>query len=388
MNYSSTLTRYQLGAAACGALGIAGCVVGAVLNTKQFFISYLFGYLFWLGLALGCLEVAMLHHLTGGRWGFVIRRFLESGFRTLPVMALLFVPVFFGLSELYPWASAGQVAADPVLQHKHGYMNAPAFIGRAIIFFGIWIVMAQLLRKWSVAQDHTADPEPTRRLRTFSGPGIVIYPLTATFAYIDWVMSTEPDWYSTMFPVIIVIGQILSAFAFSVLLLNWFRATKPISEIVSLTHFHHLGNLLLTFVMFWTYISFSQFLIIWSGNLPHEIAWYLHRSRGGWLWVVIALALFHFFIPFYLLLFRIAKRSPRMLATIAGLLFVMHLLNVYWLVTPSFFPGRIHFSWLDFAAPLGVGGIWLAVFISRLKEGPLVPLNDPRFDYSLAHEPG
>jgi hypothetical protein len=365
-----------------------GCFAGAILNTKQFFISYLFGYLFWLGLALGCLEIAMLHHLTGGRWGFVIRRFLESGFRTLPIMAVLFIPVFFGLRELYPWATPQNVAADPVLQHKHGYMNGPAFIGRAIIVFGIWIIMARLLRKWSFAQDRTKDPEPTRRLRTLSGPGIVIYPLTATFAYIDWVMSMEADWYSTMFPVIIVIGQILSAFAFSVLLLSCFRGVRPISEFLSITHFHHLGNLLLTFVMFWTYISFSQFLIIWSGNLPHEIAWYLHRSRGGWLWVVITLALFHFFIPFYLLLFRKIKQSVRMLATIAGLVFFMHMVSVYWFVAPSFYPKGIHISWLDFSAPLGVGGVWVAVFISRLKQGSLVPLNDPRFEYSPAHEFG
>jgi len=188
------LTRAQAISAAFGLLGLLGCVVGAILNSRQFFISYLFGYLFWLGLALGCLGVAMLHHLTGGRWGFVIRRFLESGFRTIPLMALLFVPLFFGLRELYPWADARKVAADPVLQHKHLYMNATGFIVRAILFFAVWVILGGLLRKWSLQQDEISDPAPTRRLRVLSGPGIVIYPLTATFAYIDWVMSLEPDW--------------------------------------------------------------------------------------------------------------------------------------------------------------------------------------------------
>src|SRR5439155_17033469 len=250
------------------------------------------------------------------------RRFLESGFRTIPLMALLFVPLFFGLRQLYPWANAGTVAADPVLQHKHLYMNSAAFVIRAILFFAVWIILSGLLRRWSFEQDEISDSAPTRRLRVLSGPGIVIYPLTATFAYIDWVMSLEPDWYSAIFLVIIVIGQILCAFAFSVLVLSCFRKATPLVEILSVTHYHHLGNLLLTFVMFWTYVAFSQFLIIWSGNLPHEIAWYLHRSHGTWLWIVLALVLFHFFLPFYVLLFRGTKTSVRMVTTVAGLLFV------------------------------------------------------------------
>jgi len=378
----TNLTRAQVLAAVCGFIGLLGCVAGAVVNSRQFFISYLFGYLFWLGLALGCLGVAMLHHLTGGRWGFVIRRFLESGFRTIPLMALLFVPLFFGLRQLYPWADAGKIAADPVLQHKHLYMNSTGFIVRAALFFLVWIILSGLLRKWSLDQDEMSDPAPTRRLRVLSGPGIVIYPLTATFAYIDWVMSLEPDWYSTIFLVIILIGQILCAFAFSVLVLSCFRKATPLVEILSVTHYHHLGNLLLTFVMFWTYVAFSQFLIIWSGNLPHEIAWYLHRSHGTWLWMVLALVLFHFFLPFYLLLFRGTKRSVRVLTTIAALLFVMQMVNAFWLIAPTFYPKGIHITWLDLAAPTGVGGIWVAAFLSRLKRGPLVPLNDPRFDYA------
>jgi len=369
------VSRIQLGALTCATLGIVGCIAGAFINSRQFFISYLFGYLFWLGLALGCLGVAMVHHLTGGRWGFVIRRFLESGFRTLPLMMLLFVPLVFGMRVLYPWTT------NPPAGQKAHYLNIPGFIARTLVFFVVWLVLAGLLRKWSLRQDSTPDPEPTRRMRTISGPGIVIYPLTATFAYIDWVMSLEPDWYSTIFLVIIIIGQILSAFAFAIVVLASFRAHTPFANVLQPFHFHHLGNLLLTFVMFWTYIAFSQLLIIWSGNLPHEISWYLHRSTGSWIWIVAALALFHFFLPFFLLLFRTVKRNADLLAWIAGAVLVMHLINVFWLIVPSFYPRGIHISWLDFAAPLGIGGLWVALFLFRLKQSPLLPQNDPRFTY-------
>jgi len=371
--------RIQMIALACGIVGTAGCIAGAFTNSRQFFISYLFAYLFWLGLALGCLGVAMMHHLTGGRWGFVIRRFLESGFRTLPLLLILFVPLFFGLQQLYPWTS------HPPPGAKAHYLNVPGFVFRTILFFIIWIILAALLRKWSLRQDQTENPGPTRRLRTLSGPGIVLYPLTATFAYIDWVMSLESDWYSTIFLVIVIIGQILSAFAFSIVLLSAFQKLTPFMEVLSPVHFNHLGNLLLTFVMFWTYVAFSQLLIIWSGNLPHEISWYLHRSAGSWIWIVVALALFHFFLPFFLLLFRGVKKNVAFLSGIAGAVLVMHLVNVFWLVVPSFYPTGIHLSWLDFAAPLGIGGLWLAFFAFRLKQNPLLPENDPRFTYLEIH---
>src|SRR4051812_47407414 len=223
-----TLRRVQLTGLLIGCLGIVACILGAAFNRKQFFISYLFGYLFWLGLALGCLGVAMLHHLTGGRWGFVTRRFFESGFRTLPLMAVLFIPLLFGLRDLYPWAQPHLIITDPVLQHKHAYMNITGFIIRTLIFFVVWLLLAHYLARWSSQQDSVLDPGPTRKLRSLSGPGIVIYPVTATFAYVDWLMSLEPDWYSTMFMVIILIGQILSAFAFGIVMLALFRTTDPI----------------------------------------------------------------------------------------------------------------------------------------------------------------
>jgi hypothetical protein len=248
--------------------------------------------------------------------------------------------------------------------------------------------MAVNLRRWSLQQDATTEVAPTVRMRTLSGPGMVIYPLTATFAFMDWIMSTEPKWHSTIFPVIVMIGQILTAFAFITMLLVWLREHAPFRETVSVKHFHNLGNLMLAFVVFWTYVSFSQLLIIYSGNLPHEIEWYLPRIAGGWQWIVAALALFHFLAPFFLLLFRNVKRNPVPLASVAALIFCVHVVEVFWLVAPGYHHEGIHVHWLDFATVFGVGGIWLAMFAFNVKRRPLLPQNDPRIKYStvqLAH---
>lgn len=381
----SQLNRFQLTSLVVGIVGVILCVVGAIASTAQFFFAYLFGYLFWLGLALGCFGVAMIHYLTGGRWGDETRRFLEAGFMTLPLMALLFIPIFFGVQYLYPWARAADVAADRVLQNRAAYSNLPMFVVRTAFVFAVWIVMGWLLRKWSLEQDKTGDVKPTRRMRTLSGPGMVIYPLTATMAFVDWIMSAESDWYSTMFPVIICISQILTAYAFIIIVLNYFKNYEPMSEMALTTPFHHLGNLLLAFVIFWTYVAFGQLLIVWSGNLPHEIVWYLHRIAGRWKWVVAFLALFHFFVPFFLLLFRDVKRNPATLAAIASMVFVSQVVDAYWFVSPSFRQTGVHVTWLDLAALFGVGGFWIAMFIFALKRAAFLPQNDPRIRYPFVH---
>jgi hypothetical protein len=385
---TSKLDRLRRAALIAGITGLASCGLGAALNSRQFFISYLVGYTFWLGLSLGCMGVTMMHHLTGGRWGFVTRRFLEAGFMTLPLMALLFVPLLFGLHTLYPWTQPGLWGPSHALQLKAIYLNTHGFCIRATIYLAIWLVMAFYLRRWSLAQEDTDDTAPTVRLRALSGPGIVIYPVIATFAFVDWVMTIEPKWYSTMFPVIILIGQVLSAFAFTTLLLAWFRDDPPFQGIVNRTHLHDLGNLLLAFVVFWTYVSFGQLLIIYSSNLPQEIDWYLHRIAGGWRVVIGVLTLFHFFVPFFLLLFRVMKQRVARLALIAGLVFAVHMVEVYWTIEPTFFPQGLHVHWLDFAALIGLGGIWLALFAWNLRRHPLLVRNDPRLQFrapELAH---
>ena len=362
-----------------GVACLALSAIGWVVSPRPFFIAYLFAELVWLGVALGCMAFLMIHYLTGGKWGWPVRRFFEAAAATLPLIGLLFIPVFFGIRFLYPWADAARVAADKVLQHKHAYMNVPLFLVRAILIFGIWALLAHLLNKWSREQDATRDLAPMKRLRKLSGPGLVVYPLTITVSYVDWVMSLEADWYSTIFPILICIGQMLSGLAFVILLLSWLGPRSALAEIIGRENFHHLGSLLLAFTMLWAYIAFSQLLVIWSGDLPHEISWYLHRIAGSWRWVVAFLVLFHFFGPFFLLLSRQMKGKSGTLAAIAAVMFMAHVVDVWWMIAPSFYPHGLRVSWLDFAALFGVGGIWFWFFLSNLTSQPLVPINDPRF---------
>lgn len=383
----SPFDRWQRLGFGVGLAGLVLCGCGAAFATRQFFISYLMGCLFWMGLSSGCLGVAMIHHLTGGQWGFVTRRFLEAGFMVLPVMALLFLPVLLGLSELYPWARPETVADIETLQKRQSIMNVPWFCARTIFFLAVWLTLAWRLRRWSLQQDQTRDVAPTIRMRAWSGVGLVVWTLTGTFAFVDWIMSAETNWFSSIFPIIIIIGQILTAYALITLMLAWLRERSPFRNVVAATHFHNLGNLLLAFVVFWTYVSFSQFLIIYSGNLPHEIEWYLHRTAGGWSWVAGFLALFHFLAPFALLLVRATKRSPARLAALAAMIFCVHVVETFWMIQPSFHHG-VHIHWLDFAAVAGVGGIWVGVFALNLKRQPLLPRNDPRIEFTnprLAH---
>jgi hypothetical protein len=377
--------RFQPACLLVGIVALAISLIGGFSNPRQFFFSYLFGWFFWVGLSFGCFVVTMIHQLTGGRWGYPIRRILEAGFMVLPVMLILFIPLLFGLKYLYPWAQSAELTGNHVLEQRHGYQNQSGFIIRGLIFFVVTIWMGWCLRRWSLQQDATSDAAPTRKARTLSGPGVVLFSLLATFVYVDWIMSLEKEWHSTMFPVILLIGQILIAYAFSVVMLTLFGGLDPFATILTKTHYHHLGNLLLTFVLFWTYISFGQLLIVYAGDLPTEIDWYLHRIAGGWKCVVGALALLHFFVPFFLLLFRGMKRHASALGILAAIIFVMHIMDAYWLVMPSLHPRGIAVSWLDFLTPLGFGGIWLAVFLSRLKAAALAPQNDPGMQFAFVY---
>jgi hypothetical protein len=377
------LNRLQARSLIVGVIALVLSFIGAFFSAKQFFVSYLFAYLFWLGLAVGCIVITMMHHLTGGRWGHLTRRFSEAGFSTLPLMALLSIPILFGLHDLYPWARPEKLTA--LLMKKRGYLNKGFYIGRFIFYFAVWLWFAWRLRKWSLAQDKTDSKLPTARLAKLSGLGLVVLPLTATFAYFDWIMSMEAEWYSTIFAVIVLAGQVLMGYAFAVVLLRQFEGQEPFSTMICKTHFHQLGNLLLTFVLFWTYVAFGQLLIIYSANLPDEISWYLHRIAGGWKYVLGIIALFHFFLPFLVLLFRAAKRHGRSLAALAFVLLVVHLLDSYWMIAPSAFNHGLQVSWLNFATPIGIGGVWLAAFFWILKRAPLVPVNDPRMREEIAH---
>jgi hypothetical protein len=376
--FPAQMDRFQKKALVVGAVVLAVCVVRGFYNPQQFFRSYLMAFLFWSGISLGSFAVVMLHHLTGGGWGFLIRRLLESGTRTIPLLALLAVPMLFGIPYLYLWAHASAVARDPILQHKQIYLNVPFFVVRTVVYFAAWILLAHFLNRWSGEQDRQDSPALVRRLYNLSGPGLLIYGLTVTLASVDWVMSLEPSWFSTIYSAVFMVGQVLSSLAFMITALMLLVDRTSLSEIVSEKYLNDLGNMLLTFVILWAYVAFSQFLIVWSGNLSDEISWYFNRTRNGWGWIAALLIVFHFFLPFLLLLSRTVKRRVAMLGALAAALLVIRLLDVFWTVEPAFDRTAVRFHWLDWAAVIGIGGIWLAAFVRQLKNRPLLPLHDPR----------
>jgi len=372
------LQRVERPALIVGAVGILLSLFGAAIARDQFFRSWLLSYLFWFAIALGALPLVMLHHLVGGKWGFATRRILESVTRTLPLMTILFVPVIFGIHSLYEWSHDDAVAQDIILQHKSPYLNTPFFIARAAFYFAAWLLMGWFLNRWSKQQDSTRDGSFAKRFQRLSAPGLIIYALTITFASTDWVMSLEPHWFSTIYGMMFMVGQALTTLAFVIAVLALLADTPPISDFLEPEIFNDLGNLLFAFIMLWAYLSFSQYLIIWSGNLPEEIPWYLRRSRGGWQWIAVALALFHFAIPFFLLLIRRNKRRRQVISGIAIAVVVMRLVDLMWLVVPAHEP-TVHVHWLDLATLAGIGGLWVAGFSKQLRKQSLLPLGDPEF---------
>ncbi len=369
-------------------VGIAGltlCLVGAWFSRQQFFQSYLFAYVFWLGIALGCLGIVMLHNLSGGAWGAIIRRPLESAMKTLPLMALLYVPLLFGLHSLYEWARPEALAHDASLRHKAAYLNVPFFVTRAAFYFALWSGAAFFLARWSDRGDRSDDSRLIARQRMASAPGLLLYGFTVTCASIDWTMSLEPHWYSTIYGVHFFGGHVLAGFAFTILVTVVLARQAHVAAIVTPSHFRDLGNLLLAFVMLWAYFAYSQWIIIWSGNLPEEISWYLSRNRGGWQWIVIALVICHFILPFLLLLSRKVKRPVPALAGVAGAIVIMRMIDIFWYTAPAFHPGRLTIHWMDIAAPVGLGGIWLAAFTWYLRHGPLQPRQDSHAPEVMNH---
>jgi hypothetical protein len=382
-NPPAGLKRFQQIAFVVGALFIAILLVGYLMNRDQFFHSYLFAFSFWIGLSVGSLALLMLQHLSGGGWGLVIRRVLEAATQTLPLMALLFVPIVLGAHSIYSWTHAEEIEKHPVLALKTRYLNMPFFSVRSVIYFAIWILLAYLLTRWSGLQDQTADRQYTKKMRVLAGPGMVLLVFTVTFGSIDWFMSLDPEWYSTIYGLIFVASWAVSALAFSIAVLGTLSKQEPASNFVAQSHFHDLGKLLLAMVMLWTYFSFSQFLIIWSGNLPEEIHWYIPRTHGGWGVIALLVVVLHFAFPFLFLLSRNFKRDARKLVTIAILILVMRLVDLFWTIAPSFLHEHFHVSWMDIVAPIGMGGLWLAVFAWRLSKRPLIPINDPQFESVL-----
>jgi hypothetical protein len=379
----ATLDRWQYGSLLAGAVGLAVCALGAVIWREPFFHTYLVAFNLCLGVAVGCLTLLMLQYVTGGMWGFILRRPLEAGTRTLPLLALLFVPLVFGLPRLYVWAKAEKdLPEDPHLlkqiDHLKPYLNEPFFLARTAGYFAVWVGLAWLLNYWSRRHDETNDPKLQKRAQALSAPGLVLIAITVTFASIDWVMSLEPQWYSTIFGGMFGMGQVLSGFAFAVAVLLLLGARPPLEGVLEKANLRDLGSLMLAFVMVWAYLAFSQFLLIWSANLPEEVPWYITRLTNGWSFVALALVLLHFVLPFVLLLMADLKRNRAALAGVALLVLAMRVVDLTWLIVPAFRPDEVFpYLFLELAALVGVGGLWLWVFLRELRRRPLLPLHAP-----------
>jgi hypothetical protein len=386
----SQLKPLQRNSLIAGGVGLLLSVGGLLVNSAQFWQSYLLAYTFWLEVALGCLGLLMLHHVVGGRWSAAIRRVMEIGAQTLPLLAILFIPLLLGLKTLYPWAQVDHMAESELLQNKALYLNVPFFLARAAVYWLLWLGLSWFLTRWSRAQDQTGAPNLAIRMRRLSTLGLILLVLSSTFAAYDWLMSLEPEWFSSIYGLLFIAGQGVAALALAIIGLRFISQQPAAAIIIESTAqtniFNDLGNFLLGFVIIWAYFAFSQFLIIWSANIPEEAIWYVHRSQGGWQWVGMGLIGAHFVVPFFLLLSRQVKRQIRLLTGLALLLFLVRFIDLYWLIVPAFYPAGLHWHWLDLTAFIGIGGGWLAIFWRQLAGQPYLALQDPHLQEEGSHE--
>jgi hypothetical protein len=369
------LFALELPALIAGGAGIVLSVVGFFVNHEQFFRSWLYAWMFCLGIALGALGMVMLQHLVIGEWGLLIRRIGEAAGMTLPVLLVLGLPLALGMGHLFPWARHDEVAADPVLAHRRPFFNGAWVLARALVYFAVWILLAWRLRAISLRMDDDPTDARMAALRRWSAAGMVLYFLTMSSAAVDWIMSREAHWYSTVFGFIVIAAQGLAALAFVLLVLAALWRDPPMDTAIRADALHDLGNMVLLMVILWAYTSFAQLLVIWLGNTQQDVPWYVHRSHGFWRFVTVLLVLFQFFAPFILLLNQPVKRSIRAMAWMAGGLLVTQWLNTLWLIAPSSPSAEPHpLSWMDFVTPVAVGGVWLASFLWILRRRPLLPL--------------
>jgi hypothetical protein len=379
-----SIASLQNKALGIGLVGIAASIAGYLSDPRAATESYLLAFIYWIAFPLGSLGLMMVHHLSGGGWGMPVRRIFEAAARTLPFMALLGIPILLGMGHIYEWTDAARVAADPILQQKQPYLNVPFFVARYALYFVIWTGLAYTLSGWSRSQDTSYEPGSERKFRLLSGPGLLLHAVASTFAVVDWLMSLDPHWFSTIFGLLFLIQQALAAIGFVLLLMASMSKTLPMSRIVRKDDIHDYGKFLLTFVMVWAYFSFSQFLIIWSANLPEEIPWYLDRMSHGWEWFSILLIVGQFFLPFFLLLSRDLKRTAGRVAIVGGLVLVMRYVDFYWNVMPALHHETPMPHWTNLATLVGLGGIWVSLFAAQYKSSPVLPIGDPYLPEALS----
>ena len=392
------IAKYRTIALGVGGIALIIWAAGTYFNVEQGLRSWLLGFIFWGGITIGGIGITMLQYLTGGAWGVVIRRIVEAASRVLPLVFLMWLPLAIGVNYLYEWTHLP--ADDITVIHRGAYQTALWWIIRGVIYFAFFGVMVYLLNDWSARQDKSANHEEAAkwlgRATAFSGPTMVIYVLVISFATVDWVMSLDPHWFSTIWGLLFVVGWALSTFCFAILMFSLLSGYAPMNHILGKRHFHDIGKLILALVMVWAYFNFSQLLIIYSGNIPEETTWYLDRMSPGWFWVGIILVVFHFAFPFLFLLRQDWKKNLRTLGAIALFVLVMRLVDMFFLISPNpriathgeSLPLSLSFSWMDIVAPIAVGGIWLWYFFGQLMSRPLVPVMDPFLENAIEHGHG
>lgn len=380
------LNGLQTKAFVVGILGALGIGAGAAMGTDvSFFRAYLVAWVFCLSMPAGLLALTMLGHVSGGHWAVVLRRLGEAAGRTLPFLFLMGLPIAFGMTELFPWARPEVMAHDELVQKKAAYLNVEFFYLRAVIYFAFLSFMAWTLSRLARRYDETGEEAVLEQLKKWSAGGLVFHVLLSTFVGVDWLMSLEPHWFSSLFGAAFVQGQVLAGFCFSVLALVFLRTREPFKQLVIPKLFHDYGKWLLAFIAVWAYFSFSQFLIIWSGNLPEEVTWYLYRTKHGWEYVSRLLMVGHFVVPFILLLSADLKKKPRLIGAVALWILVMRWFDYFWLVAPSLHHDGVAFGWLDVVAPIGLVGIWLGLLVWQFKSRPPVPYRHPVLEEIVNH---
>jgi hypothetical protein len=351
-------------------------LLGAFQWKDAFYRAYLLGFMAWVGVSLGSLSLLLIIHLTNGRWGLVIRRILEAAIKNIWLMAPLFLPIYLGMTRLYPWARPDDITHEHLERISTAYLNPSQFGFRAVVYFVIWIGLGLLFTRWSRAEDEAGNSS-ARRARFLAGPGALVLAFTITFASVDWVMSITPNWTSTIYGLVFVIGQMLSALCFATVVAVILSRYKPMSELLHSSYLHDYGKFMLAFTMMWAYFMFSQWLIMWSGNLPEETVWYRNRLSGGWQYYSLGLALGNFVIPFLVLLSAQIKKKGSTLVKVAVWLMFTRFVDLYWLIVPSLSPGKFSPHILDLVVPVAIGGFWLALFFRNLRGQPLLPLYAP-----------
>lgn len=361
-------------------LGLAA--VGGFVSAKQFAFSWLFAFTFFFTIAAGSFFWILVHHAVDADWSVVVRRQLENVAWLFPVLAILFIPIVLSAKTLFKWMSI-EAGADPLLDGKAAYLNPTFFWSRAAFYFLFFCVATWLLRRNSVRQDKDGDARHTWLSRKMVFPMLPLFALSLTFGAVDWLMGLDFHWFSTMWGVYIFAGSALSSMCVLVLLVTALRSAGYLEGVVTIEHYHIMGKLMLAFTVFWAYIGFSQYMLIWYANIPEETIYYLRRNTGSWNTLNIIMVIGHFFVPFVLLLFQATKKKPLLLCSVAAWILIMHLLDMYIVVLPTYHKAGFSPHWLDLVCLLAIGATLAAIFMKRLGDTPLWPLRDPRLANSL-----